>query len=102
MKIEDRAEHERKVREGKQAKLLAEKLAKQEELQRYGYQGTGENEEEPEEEEEEPTSYLQSRLNLPAVYIRSICQHANMRLLMIDKSTRATTGVSTYVFERKE
>jgi hypothetical protein len=66
--------------------------------------GTGEQQGQEEEgqEEEEAVSYLQSRLNIPSVYIRSLCEHANMRLLTIDKSTRATTGVSTYLFEKKK
>lgn len=43
--------------------------------------------------------FIQSRLNLPSLYTRSICQHACMRLVTVDKTgmrgRKASTQLST-------
>ena len=66
---------------------------------------TAQEEEEEEEQQAQDrvvdSPHLQSRQNLPSVYIQSLCRHGQLRLLTIDKATRRSTGVSTYIFEKQ-
>ena len=52
--------------------------------------------------EQAPGYYLQSRLSLSAIYLRSICEHANFRLRDVDKSSREVIGVSTHMLEKDD